>query len=79
MHLQVLSSIVLKSGRVVSLAVSIVTHLRFRGLNHRTFRAFLEVVDAEYGLNLPYGSEVVESSKNGPTYCCFERGGSKKV
>lgn len=61
----------------MSLAVSIVTHLLFRGLKHRTFRgASLEEVDGE-GLNLPYGCEVVESTKNGPTYRCSEGGGSK--
>jgi hypothetical protein len=75
-HLQVLSSSVVKSGCIVSLAVSIVTHLLFRGLKHRTFRASLEEVDGE-GLNLPYGCEVVESTKNGPTYRCSEEGGSK--
>jgi hypothetical protein len=47
-HVQVLSSNVLKSGCVVLLAVSIVTHLLVRGLKHRTFRASLEEVDAEY-------------------------------
>jgi hypothetical protein len=46
-HLQVLSSNVLKSGCVVSLAVSIVTHLLFRGLKRRTFRASLEEADAK--------------------------------
>jgi hypothetical protein len=47
-HLQVLSSNVLKSGRVIWLAILIVTHLRFRELKHGTFRGSLEEVDAEY-------------------------------
>ena len=77
-HLQVLSSNVLKSGCVVSLAVSIVTHLLFRGLKHRTFRASLEETDAEYR-DLISHTDLRSSSlrRTGPTYRCSERGGSK--
>jgi hypothetical protein len=32
----------------MSVVVSIVNHLRFRRLKRKTFRAFLEEVDAEY-------------------------------
>ncbi|XP_075443375.1 general transcription factor II-I repeat domain-containing protein 2-like [Ascaphus truei] len=46
-HLQVLCSKVLKFDYVMSVVVSIVNYLRSRGLKHRTFRAFLEEVDAE--------------------------------
>jgi hypothetical protein len=46
-HVQVLSSKVLKFEHVMSVVVSIVNYLPSTGLKHRTFRAFLEEVDAE--------------------------------
>jgi hypothetical protein len=46
-HLQVLCSKVLKSDYVMSAVVSILNYLRSRGLKQRTFRAFLEEVEAK--------------------------------
>ena len=48
---------VLKFGHVMSVVVSIVNYLRARALKHRTFRAFLEEVDAKYE-DLVYHTEV---------------------
>ncbi|MEE6463219.1 hypothetical protein FKM82_005821 [Ascaphus truei] len=46
-HPQVLCSKVLKFDYVMSVVVSVVNFLRSTGLKHRTFRAFLEELDAE--------------------------------
>uniref|UniRef100_K7FWM9 SPIN-DOC-like zinc-finger domain-containing protein n=1 Tax=Pelodiscus sinensis TaxID=13735 RepID=K7FWM9_PELSI len=46
-HQQVLCSKVLKFEHVMSVVVSIVNYIRSRGLKHRTFRVFLEGVDAK--------------------------------
>ncbi|KAG6926376.1 GTF2I repeat domain containing 2 [Chelydra serpentina] len=56
-HRQVLCSKVLKFEHVMSVVVSIVNYIRSRGLKHRTFRAFLEGVDAESS-DLIYYTEV---------------------
>ena len=56
-HQQALCGKVLKFGHVMSVVVSIVNYLRARALKHRTFRAFLEEVDAKYE-DLVYHTEV---------------------
>ena len=48
---------VLKFDHVMSVVVSVVNYLRARALKHRTFRAILEEVDAEYK-DLVYHTEV---------------------
>ena len=47
-HQQNLCVKILKFDHLMSLLVSVVNYLRARALKHRTFRAFLEKVDAEY-------------------------------
>ena len=56
-HQQALCGKVLKFDHVMSVVVSVVNYLRARALKHRTFRAFLEEVDAEYK-DLVYHTEV---------------------
>ena len=56
-HQQALCDKVLKFEHVMSVVVSIVNYLRARALKHRTFRAFLEEVDAKYE-DLVYHTEV---------------------
>lgn len=56
-HLQVLCSKVLQLEHVMSVVVSIVNYIRGRALKHRTFRAFLEEIDADYS-DLLYHAEV---------------------
>jgi hypothetical protein len=56
-HIQVLCSKVLKSDYVMSVVVSVVNYLRSSGVKHRTFRAFLEEVDAKCS-DLVYHTEV---------------------
>ena len=56
-HQQALCGKVLKFEHVMSVVVSIVNYLRARALKHRTFRAFLEEVDAKYE-DLVYHTEV---------------------
>ena len=56
-HQQALCGKVLKFDHIMSVVVSVVNYLRARALKHRTFRAFLEEVDAEYK-DLVYHTEV---------------------
>ena len=63
-HQQALCGKILKFNRVMSVVVTVVNHLCARALKHKTFRAFLKEMNAEYKDLVYHTKEVLQFLKN---------------